>query len=823
MTLVSIIAVTLANNVIQAKSFIRISDKIIVNKAAKTLIAPHAMDYQWFHNENPTGDSNREIKIEQAGTYTVKMTDENGEIQSRSIRVALDRNGEPIVIYTIGDSTVQDYTDYYYPQTGWGQVLQYFFDEENVEIINEAVGGTSAKSFYNSFWESIRSELKPGNFVFIQFGINDANSDTARYTIPGTTFKEYLTKFVTETQAAGAFPVIVATVHRNAWNADGTAYAAYHDYPIASRELAGELGVPLIDLDSIEGELMESLGEDYVTYYWYMNLDSGEYPSSSAYSGGRSDNVHFQEMGALEMARLVAEEIKSLSDDANVSTLIPYLKELHEITVSPNLEEYAGLITRAASYPEGANITLKVKPETGCNFIKWSSETADSISDEAIIQFEMGTGDTSYTAHFYYPPRIEIINPTDGDEIELGVDIELSVYARDVSETNPQMVIYDGTVRIATINYAPYSITFSNFETGEHTLVAKAYNIYEELMESSSVTITVDDGYPKITLDEPNGDVFYELDDTLFFSATAYDSNGTLANVSFYVNDESIAVLTEGPYTFEMENPGIGIYTIYASATDNDGNVTETDALTAEIGPMTTFQESADGYCGITNDAGTIDTDHEDYTGDGFINVTNEAGTTINWTVNFVDTGNYKIVFRYSATTVRPGDVTINGEYVGTVQFPATESWDVWDFSSVNYSVTETGDKPLSIKATGSSGLPNIDYMKIISLTSTTKAEASAECLDQPDEPQQSVYQIEATYNFAIYPVPAQDYIFVKSFDNSSISNIAIYRYDGALVKTINEQGSIVEISCNDMKNGIYIMQLTIGEEIYKSKFNIIR
>ncbi len=819
-----ILFITIAfGNEVQAKLSMNTSDKITLNKTAKTLLAPRALNYQWYFNNKQLKATNREIKILKAGTYKVEMVDENGTTKSLRITVAMNSNGDPIVVYTIGDSTVQDYTDYYYPQKGWGQVLQSFFDEDSVQIINKAVGGTSSKSFYDSFWPAIRSSLDSGNFVFIGFGINDNNpSDPARYTIAETTFKEYLNKFVEETQAAGAYPVIVATVRRNAWLDDSTVYDAYHDYPIASRELAAELDVPLIDLDAKSKELMEELHEQYCTYYWYMNFDAGEYPTSGAYSGGRADNVHFQEMGALEMARLVTEEIRDLSDDPNVSTLIPHLKEMHRVTVTPSVPEYAGLITRTNSYPEGTNVTLKVKPETGCVLTKWSSGTVDSITNEKMIQFTMGAEDLSYTAHFFYPPRLEIISPKNGVELELGRDIELSIFAHDVSDTNSQVILFDGATEIARIDTAPYTTILHDVTSGQHTFIAQAYNINGELMESPAVVFTVDSGYPKITLDEPAGDAFYQLTDTINLVASAYDSDGSLVNVTFYVNNESVAELTEEPYTYKLPNPGAGVYSIFAAATDNDGKVTNTGAVTAEIGPTVTFQENEDGYCGITNNAGTIDTNHLDFTGLGFINGDNEIGNTVNWTVNFVDTGIYKIVFRYSATTTRPANVIINGINIGTVAFPSIASFDIWDFSSVNYRVSEAGVMPLSLKATVTSGLPNIDYMKIITMEGSTKAEVSTECLEQPEPT--SVAAKEAVNNFVIYPVPVRDHVRVRSINNLIISGVAICKLDGALVKSINNTGSnFMEIPCADLNPGLYLLKITAGTETYVRKLNIVK
>ncbi len=573
---------------------------------------------------------------------------------------------------------------------------------------------------------------------------------------------------------------------------------------------------------------MESLGEEYVTYYWYMNLDDGEYPSSGAYAGGRSDNVHFQKMGAIEMARLVCEEIRDLSADENVSTLVPHLKPTHEVSVLSSDENYAGLITRTERYPENTPVTLKVRPEKGCELTKWSSGTLDSLTNEHMIRFTMGTKDTSYKAHFYYPPRLEILSPEDGAELELGRDIELSVYAFKVSETNPELMVYEGNTVVATMSSAPYTFTLQGVTTGEHTYIARATNIFDEEMESPPVTFTVDNGYPKITLTEPAGDAFYEADQDITLSATAYDSDGTIANVKFYLDNNVVAELSSEPYSYSLQSPGIGIYTIHASATDNNNNVTSTESVTVSIGPMTTFEENADGYCGITDDKGSIDTDHLDYTGDGFTNTDNEIDVSLNYTVNFLDEGNYRLVFRYSATTQRPGKVMINAEEVGSVPFPATATWDIWEYSSLDYACEETGNKPISIIATGSSGLPNIDNLRIISMDGTRKVEASAECLEHPDpvDPPDTVgISIERVPDdFSIYPVPAKDFLFVKSVDEQLIGNVAVYSINGTLMKTIEgNQVEMLEVPCNELNNGFYIMKISGDRSSCFRKFSVLK
>lgn len=916
-----VIAVLMYSSEAQAKNSISSTETITLNKAAKTIKAPDALSYKWYLNDELLEVSASEIAITEAGTYKVEMTDENGETVTSRIAVGINADGEAYRIILIGDSTVQAWGGSYYPQEGWGAILEYFFDD-NVTVLNRARSARSARSYYyydsgeEMNWQNTKELIQTGDFVFIGFGINDAATTYDRYTDPFDTneytgFKWYLRQYVRETKARGGIPVIVTTVRRCAFNDDGTVYDSYHDYPVASREVAEEMGLPCIDLDSASVPLYESKGYDYIAHFLHNVYNAGEY---SNYPDGNSDMVHFQESGCIEICRLVTEEIQEYSTDTSMAKLISHLKPLYEVEVNTNTTngEYGGLITRTASYPEGVNVTLKVIPDDGCDFEKWTTGETDPYSTGQIIQFTMPEKDTAYTAHFDYPPRLEILNPADGDELELGRDLILEVFSHNVSDTAPELIVYEGTTELVKFDTAPYIDTLiGGVASGEHTYTAKAYNIYGELMTSEAITFTVDDGYPHITLDSPTEDGTYQLEDAINFSATAYDSDGTLETVKFYLDGSVIATLTGEPYSYDLANPGLGSYSVYAVAIDNLGNSTQTDEITIDVGPVTTFQEDTTGYCGITDSLGSIDSNNEGFTGSGFVNTDNALGTVVNYTVNFVDTGDYKITFRYSSTATRPGDVVINGEEVGTVAMEATASYTDWALSSINYSCTETGVKPLSITATVSTGLPNIDYMKILSLTSDSKVEASSECIDQPEMPEISLvkpankatyefgdtivfeatatdadgtvdtikfylndeviavltdgsysYEMETpaigTYtvyatatdnqgyvaqtdsrtievteasgfitaereeNIKIYPVPARDYIVLNALNNKEITNVTIYSLDGSKMKSESSINSnSTEISCADMNTGIYIIQVTMGEENYFRKFSV--
>lgn len=301
-------------------------------------------------------------------------------------------------IYTVGDSTVQSYAAGYYPRSGWGQQLGHYLDPVKVTVVNKAVGGTSSKSFYESYWAGVKSTIKPGDYVTIGFGINDAAKD-ARNTIAFTTFKEYLTRYVNETRALGAHPILVATQPRNAWNAgpNPTVYPAYHDYPVASRQLSGELGVPLIDLDARGIALMQSVGQSYSTNYIFNYYLPGEWPN---YPNGIADAVHFQEMGAHELSKMVVAGIRSLSGDANVGKLIPALKPTYRVTFTSN-NAAGGQITRSENFPAGATVTAYARPYAGFSFVSWNG---DLTSTKRNTTFTMGSVPRTLTATFSGSP-----------------------------------------------------------------------------------------------------------------------------------------------------------------------------------------------------------------------------------------------------------------------------------------------------------------------------------------------------------------------------------------------------------------------------------
>lgn len=220
----------------------------------------------------------------------------------------LFQQNDPVKVYLIGDSTmsVKEVEDY--PETGWGMPFAYFFDE-SVEVDNHAKNGRSTKSFIaENRWQPVEENLKPGDYVFIQFGHNDeVKSKVGRYSTP----EEYhanLSRFVRESRSRGAKPVLLTPVARRKFNEAGEVQGTHDQYSAIVRQVAAELQVPLIDLDQKSQTLLQELGPEK-SILLYMHLEPGEHPN---YPDGVEDDTHFNELGARKMAQLVLAEIRSL-------------------------------------------------------------------------------------------------------------------------------------------------------------------------------------------------------------------------------------------------------------------------------------------------------------------------------------------------------------------------------------------------------------------------------------------------------------------------------------------------------------------------------
>ncbi|GAB4030587.1 rhamnogalacturonan acetylesterase [Spirosoma jeollabukense] len=215
-----------------------------------------------------------------------------------------------ITVYLIGDSTMSIKQTKAYPETGWGMPFVYFFDE-SVTVDNRAMNGRSTRTFIEEKrWQPVADNLHEGDYVLIQFGHNDEVPTKKSYTTEGE-FRANLIRFITESRAKKATPVLITPVARRQFDAAGKIQDTHAVYAELVRNVATEYKTPFIDLNKQSQELLQTFGVEN-SQLLFLQLAPGEHPN---YPEGKEDNTHFSELGARKMAELVLANIKTLQLD----------------------------------------------------------------------------------------------------------------------------------------------------------------------------------------------------------------------------------------------------------------------------------------------------------------------------------------------------------------------------------------------------------------------------------------------------------------------------------------------------------------------------
>ncbi|MBO4743435.1 MAG: pectin esterase [Bacteroidales bacterium] len=231
-------------------------------------------------------------------------------------------------VHLMGDSTMAEKNlANGNPERGWGMMFQNFLDKD-VTVVNYAQNGRSTKSFIDlGLWDKVYNAVQPGDYVFIQFGHNDAKqSDSTRYAAPWGAYQDNLRTFVDGVRQKGGTPVLLTPVARR-WFKDGKLDKECHgDYPAAMKAVAEEKGVTLLDITTSSLNWLETLGDEASRPY-FMNLEPGKWACAPE---GKTDNTHTVASGARKVTELVCDGIKE-----QIPEIAEHLVR-YDIVVSPD-------------------------------------------------------------------------------------------------------------------------------------------------------------------------------------------------------------------------------------------------------------------------------------------------------------------------------------------------------------------------------------------------------------------------------------------------------------------------------------------------------
>ncbi|MGH7980904.1 MAG: rhamnogalacturonan acetylesterase [Limisphaerales bacterium] len=190
-------------------------------------------------------------------------------------------------LFIIGDSTVRNGEGVGTGgQWGWGDLIAPYFNTNKINVVNRALGGTSSRTFYRDEWPAVRSMLKPGDFLLMQFGHNDSSpindSRRARGTIKGAgneteeienlvtkrketvhTFGWYERNIIAQARLRGATPMVCSLIPRNIWR-HGRVVRNSTDYAGWAAEAAKSERAPFLDLNDIIADDYDALGREKV-------------------------------------------------------------------------------------------------------------------------------------------------------------------------------------------------------------------------------------------------------------------------------------------------------------------------------------------------------------------------------------------------------------------------------------------------------------------------------------------------------------------------------------------------------------------------------
>ncbi|WP_025146524.1 rhamnogalacturonan acetylesterase [Pedobacter jeongneungensis] len=215
-----------------------------------------------------------------------------------------------INLFLIGDSTMAIKSKSAYPETGWGMPFCKFFDS-TVTVSNFARNGSSTRTFIkDGLWSSVMDKLGEGDYVFIEFGHNDEVQTKAAATTE-TEFADNLRRFIDETRSKGGVPLLLTSVARRKFDAEGNLQQTHEKYAAIVRELADEMKVNLIDIDRQSQQLIRKFGP-IGSQNLFNYLEPSQNPN---YPNGSSDDTHLNELGARKVACIVLSAIKQMNHD----------------------------------------------------------------------------------------------------------------------------------------------------------------------------------------------------------------------------------------------------------------------------------------------------------------------------------------------------------------------------------------------------------------------------------------------------------------------------------------------------------------------------
>ena len=293
-------------------------------------------------------------------------------------------------VYVVGDSTVSSFSDnYYLPRYGYGTQLYNYINCNPSQINNLALSGRSSLSFLTeSNYNTLKSNIKEGDYLIIGFGHNDEkNDDAARFTHPTPDYQTATTSdgkpsfqytlyenYVKLAKDKGATPILCTPIVRYSATGEYDNKSVSHvtsdgDYAAAIKKLGTDTNTAVVDLTSITKE-----------YYKAHNNDAKYFHAFTTYSEDGSNKVpdgmdatHINMYGAKMIAYWLTTNLPT------------------NCSLKAHIKDSISAPTYEVDFPAAIKADY-IKPEyNGFNPTEYSSHKVDTIGGADWYHTAMGT------------------------------------------------------------------------------------------------------------------------------------------------------------------------------------------------------------------------------------------------------------------------------------------------------------------------------------------------------------------------------------------------------------------------------------------------
>ncbi len=180
-------------------------------------------------------------------------------------------------------------------------------------------------------------------------------------------------------------------------------------------------------------------------------------------------------------------------------------------------------------------------------------------------------------------PSVSLTSPSNGAVFSRNNGVPLLASANDSDGSVATVEFYDGNNQIGSSSAPPFSFTWMNPPAGVHFLKARAVDDGGGVALSDAVSITVTTQPPVVTITSPAAGAIFRTGASVPISATASDSDGTVAALDFYENGLLLTTITTSPFSFSWTPQTSGDRTLSAVARDDGGDSSQPVSVTVYV------------------------------------------------------------------------------------------------------------------------------------------------------------------------------------------------------------------------------------------------